>query len=252
MREIIRTEGIVKRYENYYALNGVDFAAHEKEIVGLVGDNGAGKTTLMNIMVGLFPPDKGKIFLEGKEVSFTSPADARSHGVEIVYQFGNLVEGLSIYKNFFLGREVRRRIGPVQVLDRRKMREVARDILLEIGIDQNPEKKIEALSGGQMQAVAIGRAFHFGKKVLLLDEPTRNLSIKEVDRSLRRIELIRERTDMCLVFVTHNISHVFNIADRIVLLDRGEKVFDKKTTDTTIGEVSDLIAKETVQAHSRG
>ncbi len=252
MREIIRTEGIVKRYENYYALNGVDFAAHEKEIVGLVGDNGAGKTTLMNIMVGLFPADSGKIFLEGHEVAFSSPADARDHGIEIVYQFGNLVEGLSIYKNFFLGRELKRRIGPVQVLDRRKMREVSRDILLEIGIDQNPDKKIEALSGGQMQAVAIGRAFHFGRRVLLLDEPTRNLSVKEVDRSLRRIEMVRDRTDMCLVFVTHNISHVFGIADRIVVLDRGEKVFDKKTGDTTIEEVTQLIAKETVQAHSRG
>ena len=249
MREIIRTEGIVKRYENYFALNGVDFVAHEKEIVGLVGDNGAGKTTLMNIMVGLFPPDHGKIFLEGKQVSFSSPADARNHGVEIVYQFGNLVEGLSIYKNFFLGRELR--TGPLRVLDRRKMREVSREILLGIGIDQDPEKKIESLSGGQMQAVAIGRAFHFGRKVLLLDEPTRNLSIKEVDRSLRRIEMIRDRSDMCLVFVTHNISHVFNIADRIVLLDRGEKVFDRLTSDTTIEEVSQLIAKETVMAHSR-
>jgi simple sugar transport system ATP-binding protein len=251
MREIIRTEGIVKRYENYFALNGVDFVAHEKEIVGLVGDNGAGKTTLMNIMVGLFPADSGKIFLEGKEVAFSSPADARSHGIEIVYQFGNLVEGLSIYKNFFLGRELRRG-GPLRTLDRRRMREVSRDILMEIGIDQDPDKKIEALSGGQMQAVAIGRAFHFGRRVLLLDEPTRNLSIKEVDRSLRRIQMVRDRTDMCLVFVTHNISHVFGIADRIVVLDRGEKVFDKKTSETTIEEVTLLIAKETVQAYSRG
>jgi len=252
MREIIRTEGIVKRYENFYALNGVDFVAHEKEIVGLVGDNGAGKTTLMNILVGLFPPDRGKIFLEGKEVSFTSPADARTHGVEIVYQFGNLVEGLSIYKNFFLGREMHRRVGPVRILDRRAMRNVSREILMGIGIDQDPEKKIEALSGGQMQAVAIGRAFHFGRKVMLLDEPTRNLSVKEVDRSLRRIEMVRDKSDMCLVFVTHNISHVFNIADRIVLLERGQKVFDRRTSDTTIDEVTQLIAREAVKAHSRG
>jgi len=252
MREIIRTEGIVKRYENYYALNGVDFVAHEKEIVGLVGDNGAGKTTLMNILVGLFPPDQGKIFLEGRAVQFSSPADARAHGVEIVYQFGNLVEGLSIYKNFFLGREIRRRVGPVRILDRHRMRAASREILLGIGIDQDPDKKIEALSGGQMQAVAIGRAFHFGRKVLLLDEPTRNLSVKEVDRSLRRIEMIRDKSDMCMVFVTHNISHVFNIADRIVLLERGEKVFDRRTSETTIDEVTQLIAKEAVKAHSRG
>jgi simple sugar transport system ATP-binding protein len=249
MREIIRTEGIVKKFENFFALQGVDFAAHEKEIVGLVGDNGAGKTTLMNIMVGLFPPDEGKIFMEGKEAHFSSPADARSQGVEIVYQFGNLVEGLSIYKNFFLGREVMRGKGPFSVLDRKRMRAAATDILHEIGIDQNPEKSIEALSGGQMQAVAIGRAFHFGRKVLLLDEPTRNLSIKEVDRSLKRIQMIREKTDMCIVFVTHNIRHVFHISDRIVVMDRGHKVLDCLTRDTTPEEVALLIAKETVHLH---
>jgi simple sugar transport system ATP-binding protein len=131
------------------------------------------------------------------------------------------------------------------------MRDASREILLGIGIDQDPDKRIENLSGGQMQAVAIGRAFHFGRKVLLLDEPTRNLSVKEVDRSLRRIEMIREKSDMCLVFVTHNISHVFNIADRIVLLERGEKVFDRRTSDTTIDEVTQLIAREAVKAHSR-
>ncbi|MGA2478086.1 MAG: ATP-binding cassette domain-containing protein [Spirochaetia bacterium] len=252
MKEIIRTEGIVKRYENYVALNGVDFAAHEKEIVGLVGDNGAGKTTLMNIMVGLYPQDHGKIFLEGKEVRFSSPAEARAQGVEIVYQFGNLVEGLSIYKNFFMGREMMKRVGPLKVLDRAKMRAISREVLSGIGIDQDPEKRIDALSGGQMQAVAIGRAFYFGRKVLLLDEPTRNLSVKEVDRSLRRIEMVRDRSDMCLVFVTHNISHVFNIADRIVVLERGDKICDKKTSETTIEEVTQLIAKEAVKLHSRG
>jgi simple sugar transport system ATP-binding protein len=249
MREIIRAEHVTKRFENFVALSDVSFAAHEKEIIGLVGDNGAGKTTLINILVGLFPPDEGKIFLEGKEVRFTSPRDARARGIEIVYQFGNLVEGLSIYKNFFLGREILKRAGFLQVLDKRKMREMSESILSEIGIDQDSKKLIESLSGGQMQAVALGRAFHFGTKMLLLDEPTRNLSIKEVDRSLKRIETIRDKTTMCLVFVTHNVRHVFHIADRIMVLDRGKKSFDKPTRDTTIEEVAELIAKETVHLH---
>ncbi len=249
MREIIRAEGITKRFENFFALKNVSFTAREKEIIGLVGDNGAGKTTLMNILVGLFPPDEGKIFLEGKEVRFSSPRDARSRGIEIVYQFGNLVEGLSIYKNFFLGREIMKKAAFLRVLDRKKMREVSENILSEIGITQDSKKLIESLSGGQMQAVALGRAFHFGTKMLLLDEPTRNLSIKEVDRSLKRIEMIRDRTSMCLIFVTHNVRHVFHIADRIMVLDRGEKICDKQTKDTTIEEVAEMIAKETVHLH---
>ncbi len=249
MREIIRAENITKRFESFFALKGISFTAHEKEIIGLVGDNGAGKTTLMNILVGLFPPDEGKLFLEGREVRFASPADARAQGIEIVYQFGNLIEGMNIYKNFFLGREVMKRVGPFQVLDRRRMRRKSEQILREIGIDQDSEKAIESLSGGQMQAVALGKAFYFGKKVLLLDEPTRNLSIKEVDRSLKRIETIREKTSMCLIFVTHNILHVFNIADRIIVLDRGEKVCDKRTEETSVEEISGLIARETVRFH---
>jgi simple sugar transport system ATP-binding protein len=249
MREIIRAENVTKRFEKFVALDSVSFSAHEKEIIGLVGDNGAGKTTLINILVGLFPPDEGRIFLDGKEVRFSSPRDARARGIEIVYQFGNLVEGLSIYKNFFLGRELLKRAGFLQVLDRKRMRQISEDILNEIGINQDSKKNIESLSGGQMQAVALGRAFHFGTKMLLLDEPTRNLSLKEVDRSLKRIATIRDKTSMCLIFVTHNVRHVFHIADRIVVLDRGRKSFDKPTRDTSIEEVAQMIAKETVHLH---
>ena len=129
------------------------------------------------------------------------------------------------------------------------MREVSENILSEIGITQDSKKLIESLSGGQMQAVALGRAFHFGTKMLLLDEPTRNLSIKEVDRSLKRIEMIRDRTSMCLIFVTHNVRHVFHIADRNMVLDRGEKICDKRTKDVTIEEIAEMIAKETVHLH---
>ncbi|KPJ86134.1 MAG: hypothetical protein AMS17_13620 [Spirochaetes bacterium DG_61] len=249
MREIIRGEKLTKKFGKIFALKDISFTIHEKEIIGLVGDNGAGKSTLLNILVGLYPSDEGKIYLEGKEVRFSSPADARSQGIEIVYQFENLVEGMNIYKNFFMGREIVKKVGFIKVLDKKKMRNISENILQEIGIVKNSEQLIESLSGGEAQAVALGRAFHFGTKILLLDEPTRNLSIKEVDRSLGRIKTIRDKTSMSIIFVTHNVRHVFHIADRIIALDLGEKICDKKTEDTTIDEIALLIAKEKIHLH---
>ena len=249
MREIIKVEKVTKKFENIFALKNISFTAHEKEIIGLVGDNGAGKSTLLNILVGLYQPDEGKMYLEGKEVRFSSPADARRQGIEIVYQFENLIEGLNVYKNFFLGREIVKKVGFIKVLDREKMRKISEKILLEIGIRKSSEQLIESLSGGESQAVALGRVFHFGKKVLLLDEPTRNLSLKEVDRCLGRIKTIRDKTSMSIIFVTHNVRHVFHIADRIIALDLGQIISDKKTKDTTIEEIAQLIAKEKVHLH---
>jgi len=248
-REIIRLEKITKGFGEIFALKDISFTIHEKEIIGLVGDNGAGKSTLLNILVGLFPPDEGKIYLEGKEVRFSSPADARSQGIEIVYQFENLIEGMNIYKNFFLGREIIKKVGFINVLDRKKMRKISEENLYEIGIRKKSEQLVASLSGGERQAVALGRVFHFGTKVLLLDEPTTGLSIREVDRSLRRIKTVRDKTSIPIIFVTHNVRHIFPIADRIVVLDRGEKSCDKKTEDTTIDEIVQLIAKEKIHLH---
>ena len=246
MREIIKAEKIVKKFDAIFALKDISFTIHKKEIIGLVGDNGAGKSTLLNILVGLFQPDEGKIYLEGKEVRFSSPADARSQGIEIVYQFENLVGGMNIYKNFFLGREITKKVGFFKVLDREKMRNISEKIIREIGIRKESEQLIESLSGGERQSVALGRAFHFGTKVLLLDEPLTGLSLREVDRCLRQIKTIRDKTSMSIIFVTHNVRHVFHIADRIIVLDRGEKICDQKTEDTKIDEIVQLIAKEKI------
>jgi simple sugar transport system ATP-binding protein len=199
--------------------------------------------------VGLYQPDEGKMYLEGQEVRFSSPADARRQGIEIVYQFENLIEGLNVYKNFFLGREIIKKVGFIKVLDREKMRKISEKILLEIGIKKSSEQLTGSLSGGESQAVALGRAFHFGKKVLLLDEPTRNLSLKEVDRCLGRIKTLRDKTTMSIIFVTHNVRHVFHIADRIIALDLGKIIFDKKTKDTKIEEIAQIIAKEKIHLH---
>jgi simple sugar transport system ATP-binding protein len=237
MKEIIRAENLTKRYDSVAALNNVSFVTHEKEIIGLVGDNGAGKSTLLNILVGLFPPDEGKIYIYGKEVKFSSPADAREKGIEIVYQFENLVEGMNIYKNFFMGREIISR----GVLNNKIMQKRSEEALEKIGITRDSNQLVEGLSGGQRQAVALGRAFYFGKHVLLLDEPTTGLSLKEVDNTLERIRRIRQNTTMSIIFVTHNLQHIIPIADRIIVLYHGEKVLDKKTEHTDIGELTRMI-----------
>ena len=237
MKEIIRGENLTKIYDGMLALNNVSFTTHEKEIIGLVGDNGAGKSTLLNILIGLFPPDKGKIYLNGKETRFSSPADARRQGIEIVYQFENMVEGMTVYKNFFLGREIIKR----GTLDNKIMRRKSEEALDKIGISKSSNQLVEALSGGQRQAVALGRAFYFGKHVLLLDEPTTGLSLKEVDKTLKRIKLIRDKASMSIIFVTHNLQHIMPIADRIIVLYHGEKIFDKNTEHTNIEEISQMI-----------
>ena len=237
MKEIIRGENLTKIYDGMLALNNVSFTTHEKEIIGLVGDNGAGKSTLLNILVGLFPPDKGKIYLNGKETRFSSPADARRQGIEIVYQFENMVEGMTVYKNFFLGIEIIKR----GTLDNKIMRRKSEEALDKIGISKSSNQLVEALSGGQRQAVALGRAFYFGKHVLLLDEPTTGLSLKEVDKTLKRIKLIRDKVSMSIIFVTHNLQHIMPIADRIIVLYHGEKVLDKNTEHTNIEEISKMV-----------
>ena len=141
MAEIIRIEKITKEYDGMLALNNVSLTIHEKEIIGLIGDNGAGKSTLLNILVGLFPPSAGKIYLNGKETHFSSPADAKEQGIEIVYQFGNLIEGMTIYKNFFLGREIIKK----GILCKEEMREISRKALGEIGNKDAIKPLIEAL-----------------------------------------------------------------------------------------------------------
>jgi len=237
MKELLRAENLTKRYDGTIALNNVSFCTHEKEIIGLVGDNGAGKSTLLNILVGLFPPDEGKLYLYGEEVKFKSPADARNKGIEIVYQFGNMVEGLTIYQNFFMGREIIKR----GLLDKFTMRIKSEDALNKIGISKSADSFVEALSGGQRQAVSLGRAFYFGKSVLLLDEPTTGLSLKEIDNTLERVEVIRKETNMSIIFVTHNLNHIMPIADRLIVLYHGEKICDKKTEHTNIDEITRLI-----------
>ncbi len=239
----MEARGITKRFGSVVALDRVDFHVRRAEVVGLVGDNGAGKSTLIKVLTGYHQPDEGEIWFEGRRVTLASPRQARALGIETVYQDLALVETMSIARNFFLGAEPERRAGGVRWLDRRQMREKTRQALLDLGITslRSADEDVAVLSGGERQAIAIGRALHFGVKLLILDEPTSALSIKETQKVLGYIEQSRRR-GLSVIFITHNLYHVYPVADRIVVLQHGRKVREFQKGETTADELAAIIA----------
>jgi len=239
---LLQLVGITKRFGAITALNKVDFYVNYREVVGLVGDNGAGKSTLAKIIVGYYQPDEGRIIFEGKEVRFKSPADARKLGIEIVYQDMALVPYLSVYRNLFLNRELTRKLSFIKILDKKRMRELTKQLLSDIGIKRrDPEVSVGKLSGGERQSIAIARAVHFGAKLVILDEPTSALSIRESEKVLEYVLKLKER-GVSSIIISHNIYHVYSVSDRIVVLDRGVKVLDIPRDVATPEEIIDVIA----------
>jgi fructose transport system ATP-binding protein len=216
---VLAAHGLVKRYGRVTALDHADFDLFAGEILGVIGDNGAGKSTLIKALTGAIAPDHGEILLDGRRVTFRSPQEARQAGIETVYQNLALSPALSIADNMFLGRELRAK-GPLgsvlRMLDKAEMRRVARQKLSELGLMtiQNIAQRVETLSGGQRQGVAIARAAAFGSRVVIMDEPTAALGVKE---SRRVLELILDvkRKGLPIVLISHNMPHVFEVADRI-------------------------------------
>ncbi|MGB9790453.1 ATP-binding cassette domain-containing protein [Thermotoga caldifontis] len=242
MSYLVEMKNIWKSFGRVVALKGVDFAVGHTEVVGLLGDNGAGKSTLVKVLVGYYQPDKGEIYFEGRPVKFNSPRDAREHGIETVYQDLALVNLMPLWRNFFLGREIVRGFGPFRYLDKKKMRKIAREALSDIGISvRSVDDTVAFLSGGERQAVAIARAYHFGAKLLILDEPTAALSVGETKRVLEHI-LEAKKRGISVVLISHNIYHVYEVADRLVILERGEKIGDYKREEVTPKQVMELIA----------
>ena len=242
MPPLLELRGVVKRFGGVTALRGVDFHVDHGEVVGLVGDNGAGKSTLAKIMVGYHQPDEGEIYYEGRRVVIESPLHARRLGIEIVYQDMALVPYMSVWRNLFLSRERYRRLGPLKLLDKRGMRELARKLMAEIGVARrDPDAPVGVLSGGERQSIAIARAVFFNARMVILDEPTSALSVKETERVL---ELIRDlsRRGIAAVLISHNIYHVYSVAHRIVVLDRGVKVLDVPKDHVTPEDIIDVIA----------
>jgi simple sugar transport system ATP-binding protein len=241
---VVTMEKIVKRFGTITALNNVDFTVNRKEVVGLLGDNGAGKSTLIKVLTGVYPPSSGKIYIDGKLVEIPSPREARALGIETCYQDLALVPLMSITRNFFLGREVTRSLGPVRWLDIPDMDRQSREALKDIGIHiRSPREKVGKLSGGERQSIAIGRARHFGAKLLILDEPTSALSVGETHKVLTYTLNAKEK-GLSVIFITHNVGHVYQVADRFTIIRRGEMVGSYSKAEVTEKDIADLITGE--------
>ena len=226
MEKVLELKHITKKFGGVVALDDVDFELYENEIVGLVGDNGAGKSTLIKIISGVYIPDVSEIYLEGKKVEIHDPKDAIRLGIETIYQDLALFDNLSASANIFAGREITiGKIGGILGwLDQKKMDKEAKLLIENFGIEiRNPKEEVRRLSGGQRQSVAISRSIKWGNKVLIMDEPTAALGVKE---SGKLLDLIRRVIGNVkgIVIISHNIEHVIGIANRAIVLRRGQRV----------------------------
>ncbi len=243
MEPILKGRNLIKRYGKVTALDQCDFDLMPGEILAVIGDNGAGKSTLIKAVSGAVAPDEGEVWLEGQKVNFHSPIDARGAGIETVYQTLAMSPALSIADNMFMGREIRRK-GPLgsvfRMLDRPAMEKFARDKLTELGLMtiQNINQAVETLSGGQRQGVAVARAAAFGSKVIILDEPTAALGVKESRRVLELIIDVKSR-GIPIILISHNMPHVFEVADRIHVHRLGKRLCVINPKDYTM---SDAVA----------
>lgn len=238
---LVETKNIIKKFGGITALNKVNFTVQKNEIVGLVGDNGAGKSTLIKILSGVYLPEEGEIFFEGKKVFFENPRQAREIGIETVYQDLALAPNMDVSMNMFAGREfVSFDLKILKILDKRKMIQEAAHILkdvLGIGISSNAMRSpVHNLSGGQQQAVAIGRAIYSQPKLLIMDEPTAAISVKEKGKVLELMKKLKKR-GISIIFISHNLDEIFSVVDRIVVLNRGFLVKDVKREDTSLEEI---------------
>ena len=241
---IVQMENIVKRFGTIVALRGVDFAVERQQVMALLGDNGAGKSTLIKILTGVYTPTRGQIYFEGQPVQINTPREARDLGIETVYQDLALINLMSISRNFFLGREMVYKIGPVNWLRRKEMDRQTRESLADVGIQiRSATERVGALSGGERQSIAIGRAVHFGAKLLILDEPTSALSVAETNKVLTYIENAKARR-LSVILITHNIHQAYQVADAYTIIRHGEKVGTYARGELTRDDLADLVTGE--------
>jgi len=225
MEPVLTLSRVSKHFGGVHALSGVDLELKRGEILGLVGDNGAGKSTLLKVITGAHKPDDGRMYFEGREMTIHSPHRSRELGIEMIYQDLALCRHLDIASNIFLGRELSRSIfGFVHFLRIGKMEKMAMETLRELKIDiANPREIVNNLSGGQQQAVAISKVLRFNPKVVLMDEPTANLAVREASKVLDLMVKLKNE-GIAIVFVTHRLKDIFTIADRVLVLKGGERV----------------------------
>lgn len=240
---LLKMEGIHKWFGKVHALKGVDFEVKKGEVVGLVGDNGAGKSTLIKVISGYHRANEGKIYWGGEEVKISSPKDSRALGVETLYQEQALAPHLSIARNVFMGREPSSRLG---FMDKQTMNTESMEALASIGLHlRSPDVMVSTLSGGERQGVAIARAIHFEAKMVILDEPTIALSVKEVQEVLDFVQELKEK-GIAVIIIAHNLYHIFSVADRIVVIAHGQELANMQTKDTTVDQLSKIIVRGTL------
>lgn len=242
--EALRAENIVKRFGAVTALNGVSLRLREGEILGILGDNGAGKSTLMKILTGYQPQTSGTLFVRGQETHLRSVDHARSLGIECVYQDLALANSLSIYHNLFLNREILYP-GPVRLLNNRAMRRRAAELLEEIGVHiPSVDLPVERLSGGQRQAIAVARAVNSNARILLLDEPLAAMGAREAGLIIDLIMRLKAKGGISIVMIMHNYAQTLDVADHIMLMQRGRVTYENQSAMTSVSELMDIVRRE--------
>jgi len=241
---ILRTEGITKSFGPLIVLRGIDIHLRRGEVLGLVGDNGSGKSTLVKILCGFQRPDSGRIFVEGKEMSLRTVKEARAQGIEAVYQDLALVPALTVYQNLFLNRELTR-FGRIKWLRNSEMRRLARQYLSDIRVDiPSIDALVETLSGGQRQAVALARATRQEAKVLLLDEPLAAMGAKESALVIELVKDLSHNRGVSMIVIDHNYTHLFELCDRLNVLQEGRITLDQRVQDTSIEDLTELMVAD--------
>ena len=242
--KVIEMRNISKKFGNVNALNGVDLILNKGEVLGLVGDNAAGKSTLCKILSGAHKPTSGEILINNSVVNFDSPADAKDNHIEMVYQDLSLCNSIDVAGNLFLGREIHKKVIGLKLLDKKKMHSASTNILKDLSIKVLSTKiKVENLSGGQRQSIAIGKAVSFNPKVLIMDEPTSALAVAEVKAVLDLIKTVSKK-GVSVIFITHRLQDIFKVCDRVMVMYEGKKVADKLINKTTLQDLVELIVTE--------
>jgi len=237
---LLELRGVSKRFGAIHALTDVTLSLEPGQVVGLMGDNGAGKSTLAKVIAGNFPPSRGDILIDGKPVHFGKPVDARARGIEVVYQDLALCDNLSAAANVFLGREPRIGFGPFRVLDHAAMYRRAGELFSALKSETRPRDLVRQMSGGQRQAVAIARTRLSDARLVIMDEPTAAISVRQVAEVLDLIRRLSEH-GVAVILISHRMPDVFGVADRVVVMRRGHKVADKQTGASSPEEVTGLI-----------
>ena len=241
-KPLLEMRNIEKHFGSVISLGGVSFDLNPGEVHCLLGDNGAGKSTFIKTMSGVHQPTSGEMFMDGEQVHFSDARAGISNGIATVYQDLAMIPLMSITRNFFMGREPTKKVGPFRFIDFDEANRITKEEMKKIGIDvRDPNQAVGTLSGGERQTVAIARSVYFGAKILILDEPTSALGVRQTSMVLKYVSMVRER-GLGVVFITHNVRHAIAVGDRFTVLNRGKTLGTADKASVTANELQDMMA----------